>query len=264
MPRKRPVSDRSGSDIGEHGPEVKKQKTLPHRGKIRTVVGDFLDLLSPAAPKSLKKFNSWEWKQDRYGVVALDIGLLKIYLKLLGMTDTEALVAKINEIDTSLAEAQAHFEEYIVDEGAKSEEVQMLVKAALRDAIWSIKEARKQLPGRFSHWMSCWGKANRYYSQTSKISYSESRRHQITQRWRTGQIYRNSQARSFACGRSSAVALRSSCSILFLPNISRSARKRSLQHARQGVHCISPKNYATLWGTASTMRMIEGMHLLTL
>ena len=86
---------------------------------------DFLDLLSPAAPKPLKKFNSWEEKQDRWGVVPLDIRLLEIYLEELpGMTDTEALDAEINQIDTSLAIRQAHFERYTVDEGGKSEDVE--------------------------------------------------------------------------------------------------------------------------------------------
>ena len=156
MPRKRPVSDRSESDIGEYGPKVKKQKILPHRGKIWTVVGDFLDLLSPAAPKSLKKFNSWEEKQDRDGVVPLDIRLLKIYLEELpGMKSTEALVAKINEIDTSLATQQAHFERYIADNGRKSEDAEILARATLGAVISRIKEARELLPGKSSHWMSC-------------------------------------------------------------------------------------------------------------
>ena len=156
MPRKRPVSDRSGSDTGEYGPEVKKQRTLLHRGKLEAVVEDFLDLLSPVATESLKKFNSLEEKDGRRGVVALDIPLLEIYLKeLRGMTDTKALVAKINEIDTELAQGKVHFEEYVVDEGAKNEKVGRLVERTLRAVISRIEKARGQLPGRCSHWMGC-------------------------------------------------------------------------------------------------------------
>ena len=180
MPHKR---DRSGSDIGEHGPDVKKQKTLPLGDKMEAVMGDFLDLLSPATTESLMKFNSWEEKRGRYGVVALDIPLLEMELKeLLGTGNIKALDAKINEIDTSLAKVKAHFEEYVVDEGAKSEKVGRLVERTLGDVINRINKARARLPGRFSYWMNCWGKANRYYPQTSKISSLESHRHQITQR----------------------------------------------------------------------------------
>ena len=146
----------SGSDISEHGPDVKKQKRLPHRGKLDPVMDDFLGSLRPATTESLMDFNSWEKKRGRPGVVALYIPQFQTYLKeLRGMTDIKDLDAKINEIDTSLATRHAHFEQYIVDGRADSENVELLAKAGLEHVIWGIKEARKLLPGRFSHRMSC-------------------------------------------------------------------------------------------------------------
>jgi hypothetical protein len=63
---------RSVSDMSEYGPEVKKQKRLPHRGKIQMVMDDFVDLLSPAAPEPLKEFNTVERAEGRRGATPLD------------------------------------------------------------------------------------------------------------------------------------------------------------------------------------------------
>jgi len=53
MPHKRTVSDRTDEDMSEGDRELKKQKTLPHRGKIQTVMEGFLVLLSPATSEAL-------------------------------------------------------------------------------------------------------------------------------------------------------------------------------------------------------------------
>ena len=72
MSRKRPVLEED-TDTSGNGREVKKQKTLPRRGKVEAAMEEFLDLLRPATDKSLSKFNSKEEQQGRVGIVPIDI-----------------------------------------------------------------------------------------------------------------------------------------------------------------------------------------------
>jgi hypothetical protein len=162
---------RSVSDMSEYGPEVKKQKRLPHRGKIRTVMDDFVDLLSPAAPESLKEFNTVERAEGRRGATPLDFfRLWTEFNRLLRITNIETLDAKLSNIDLYLAKYQTVYDLYIHNAAVKGKAVHSVVELTLGNVIWRINEAREQLSSMLPHWMCCWGKAKHYHPRHQRYS----------------------------------------------------------------------------------------------
>jgi len=121
MPPKRTISDRSDKDMSGGGREFNKQRTLPYRGNIQTVIDGLLDLLSPATSEALSKFNSWEKEENRWGVTPIDIVWFGMELnRLLDVTDVEILDAKLNMLDSYLADLQGIYDDYIDDAAPKS------------------------------------------------------------------------------------------------------------------------------------------------
>ena len=161
MPPKRLLSDRPFEDTNEDDRGVKKRKTHPHRGHIKVVMQEFKDMLSPATSESLAHFNTRERREGRWGVAALDAVVLDRRLnKLMVAMDTEAMDAKINEIDEYLALNQDSFRYYINGAREKGDAVYILVAGTLDELAERIEAAREQLPGMPSYWMNCHRKAN--------------------------------------------------------------------------------------------------------
>jgi hypothetical protein len=162
---KRAVSDLSDEHTDNSGRDSKRQKTLPHRGKIEAFLDEFLDFLSPAAPKSLSKFNKREEAEERWGVTAIDIDRMKMHFEeLQDIQEIEALDAKLEEINSYLAGFQTTYTDYISDVVEKGDKVYVRVKVTLDDVVWRIQKARERLTGIFSYWINCYGKTKRYYS----------------------------------------------------------------------------------------------------
>jgi hypothetical protein len=136
------VPDHPDKDTGEDNQEVKKQKTLPHWGKRLPVIEGFLDGLSSAS-ESVTKFNKEENRANRNGLKPIHMGRLKKAL------DVNALDAKLNEIDSYLADVRAVYVDYIDRIATEDENVQREVKLSLGDITWEVQELREQLPGIF-------------------------------------------------------------------------------------------------------------------
>jgi hypothetical protein len=147
------VSDCPDEDMGEDDRGVKKHKNLPRSGKRLPVIEDFLDVLSSAS-ESVIQLNKRENEANRRGVHKINMNRLKKALDGLPVVeDVSALDAKLNEIDSYLADVQALCVDYIGDMAAEGD---------LDDIIWSIKKARGQLLGTCCYWMSRCGKAGCY------------------------------------------------------------------------------------------------------
>ena len=146
MSRKRPISEEA---TDTSGPEVKKQKTLPHRGKAEAAKQTILDWLSPATQGPLSDFNSLERKEGRRGVFPIDTAQLQSeFDDLLAGKDIDTLDAKLSDIDTLLADAQAEYEEYTEKTAATGEK---LIERTTKNLVWRIKKARNDLPSMYSH-----------------------------------------------------------------------------------------------------------------
>ena len=157
MPPKRQVSDLPFEDTNEDDQGVKRRKT----GHIQSVMEDFIELLNPATSGSLADFNTWEERENRWGVVGLNAMVLEARLtELAATTDTEAMDAKLNEIDTSLALKGNVFSNYINRARDKGDVVYSTVAGTLDELIKRIELARKQLPGMPSYWVNCHRKAD--------------------------------------------------------------------------------------------------------
>ena len=162
MPPKRYLSDLSPEDTGEEDRGVKKRKTHKHRGHIKSVLEGFKETLSPATSESLADFNIWEKRDNRRGVVGLNVKVLERRLeKLVSTMDPKALDANINDLDISLARKQDVFRDYINEVLQKGDDVvYRRVSETLDDLVEQIEAAREQLPGMPSYWMNCHRKAN--------------------------------------------------------------------------------------------------------
>ena len=151
MPPKRPASDMDDNDENEDGREVKKQRTVPHRGILGAVMQDFLDALSPATGKTLAEFNKKEERKGRDGVVPINMFRVETELKRLQVAkDIESLDAKVEDIDSYLKGFQDECIEYIVNTTKNGPNT--YVTRILNDVIWQIQAARSQLLGMFSYW----------------------------------------------------------------------------------------------------------------
>ena len=160
MPLKRHLSDRPVEDTYEDDHEFKKRKTHWHRGQIN-VIEDFIEMLNPVTSESLAHFNTWEEEENRWGVVGLDALVLEIYLEeLVVAVDTEAMDAKVKEIDDLLAIKEGTFINYIDRAREKGDAVYDIVAGTLDDLTKLIEIARRRLPGMTSYWMDSHRKAN--------------------------------------------------------------------------------------------------------
>ena len=155
MPPKRLFSDRPVEDTNEDDRGIKKRRTL------KSVMEGFKETLSPVTSKSLAKFNTREKRENRRGVVGLDTLVLEWDLEeLVVAKDTNALNAKLDEIDTCLAIKQDVFRGYINGAREKGDLVYKHVVGTLDDLVERIEVARKQLPGMPSYWVNYHRKAN--------------------------------------------------------------------------------------------------------
>ncbi|CAG8692906.1 4756_t:CDS:2, partial [Acaulospora colombiana] len=148
MPPKRSVLDRSDEDTDKDDRKTKRQKVLPYRSKIERMIDDWLDLLQPATDEPLRKFNKREDKEDRDGVVPLNMRILKIDLEeMQKVKDVKTLDAKFKEMDSCLEQSQIQFEDYINDAAKDGEEVHKRAIKHLNGSIRAIQKARQRLPG---------------------------------------------------------------------------------------------------------------------
>jgi hypothetical protein len=163
MSLKRLASDRPHEEAGDDDREVKKQKTLPHWGKRKQVIEDFLDVLSSAC-ESVTEFNVREKEEGQYGVHQICMDRIHTGLdELKAASDEKTLDVKLHDIESYLADRQAVYADYIDDMAVEGEKVQRRVKTDLGDVIWKIKKARGQLLGTFYYWMNRRGEAECYY-----------------------------------------------------------------------------------------------------
>jgi hypothetical protein len=152
MSHKRPASSLSDEDTNKNEWGAKKQKTVPHLGKLNDVIADFLDLLSPASPDSLVHFNKRERAGNRGGVDSIDTSDLERELKLLrAMKDEATLDAKLSEIELYLKHLQKQYQDYINAATAEGDSVAALVIPTLSRLISRIQKAREDIPGMFSY-----------------------------------------------------------------------------------------------------------------
>jgi hypothetical protein len=150
MSQKRTASDLSDEDTDGSERGAKRQKILPHLGKVDKVMADFLDFLSPATSISLAQFNEGERAEKRRGVTPINISTLEMDLQeLRTINEIEVMEAKLSDIDLYFKDLEAQYNKYIADATAKGDNVTVLVRPALRPAVSVIQKAREQLPGMF-------------------------------------------------------------------------------------------------------------------
>lgn len=149
-----PDKDKEMRDDYQYSEE---EMILPHRGKIREMMQDWLEMLTTTGPP-VSQLIIEEKKEGRTGLGGIFPNLLKAELDdMLHMTDVAALDAKANTIDSHLEGLQNLYEKYLTKNSGLDS-----VKVILGNAILAIKRARRELPGIFSRCVNGWEKARRF------------------------------------------------------------------------------------------------------